>query len=391
MNLDIVTPFQIDIDQFVLHDLRQRLLIAKWPHARPGPGWNFGTDPDFMRGLHNYWLNGYDWSIAEKQLNRFPQYIAYVATPDGDVIGIHFVIEEGSGENPRPLLMTHGWPGSFFEFMEIIEPLAHPERFGGKAEDGLTVVVPSLPGHTFSEAPPRPLLPREIAAAWARLMFDILGCPRFLTQGGDWGACISAWLAFDEPQAVAAAHFNMVGLRPYLDPAQPLTEEEKAFIAKNKANLFWETGYQQIQGSKPLTLAYGLSDSPIGLAAWLVEKFHGWSDRSASEPPFTKDQLLTNVMLYWVTNCINSSTWIYRAFFEKGSLTLGEGERIAVPCGYCFPSNDLFAKPPSSWLERLGNMVHRTDLTEGGHFMALQAGDVLRRDMQAFFSKHGRF
>ncbi len=390
MKLDGLEPFEIAVDEVVLDDLRDRLARTKWPENGPEAGWELGADPAYMRRLAQYWLNRYDWRGAEARLNRFPQYLAPVPLPGGGEIEIHLLIEQGSGANPRPLLLTHGWPGSFFEFLEIVEPLAHPERFGGEADDGFTLVIPSLPGYGFSAPPPRPLLPREVAGLWLALMRDRLGCPRFLAQGGDWGASVTAWLAHDAPQAVAAAHFNMVPLRPWLDPDAPLTDEEKAFLAATKAKLARETGYQAIQGTKPLTLAYGLSDSPIGLAAWLVEKFHGWSGGGA-EPPFSFDQLLTNAMIYWATGSIHGSMWLYRAFFETGALALGQGERIGVTCGYCLPPHDLFARPPTSWLERLGPVGRRTDLAAGGHFTALQAGDDLRRDMQAFFARHGRF
>ncbi len=380
-------PFEVRIDAAVLEDLQQRLAATRWPNQPADGGWLYGTDLAYMQKLVAHWRDGYDWRRWEARLNRFPQYRAEVGR-----LVLHFIAEPGSGPDPLPLVLTHGWPGSVFEFHKIIEPLAHPERFGGDPADSFTVIAPSLPGYGFSDWPDRPINPREIGHLWHRLMTDVLGFERFVAQAGDWGSVVSAWLAFHYPQAVRAIHLNMMALKPYLGPnTAPLSDAERQWIAKLKRRLDWAGGYQAIQGTKPQTLAYGLADSPAGLAAWIVEKFQ----HHLKEPPgtlslFPMDELITNVMIYWVTNCHNAASWIYHAVHHQGGVALGpgadgRGERVEVPTGFAFFPYDLFPVPPESWPKRAFNVVHRSDFADGGHFAALEKGDLLVDDMRAFF------
>ena len=237
--------------------------------------------------------------------------------------------------------------------------VAHPERFSGDAGDGFDVIAPSLPGYGFSQAPPEPMGPQAIAALFSRLMADVLGYERYVAQGGDWGSIIVARMALDHPERLAAVHFNMAPMRPYLgDGAASLSEAEQAWIEIARRTRPRETAYQDVHATKSQSLAYGLTDSPVGLAGWITEKFHGWSTPDADEPPFSMDQLLTNIMIYWVTGSMNSSTWLYRAVREEPSRGLERGQKIELPMGFCLPANDLVPPPPPEWLQRMGNVVH---------------------------------
>jgi microsomal epoxide hydrolase len=273
------------------------------------------------------------------------------------------------------------------EFLEVIEPLAHPERHGGDAADAFTVIAPSLPGYGFSDPPEAPISPRQVAGIWHELMSRVLGCDRYVAQGGDWGAVVSSWLAFDHPAEVAAIHLNMVGLRGWTgEGAEPLSAEEKQWIGQAQKWRAREAAYQQIQGTKPQTLAYGLTDSPVGLAGWILEKFHGWTvPGSEGPPPFDVDRLLTNVMLYWL-NGINASTWLYTGLVDGTAAGLAKGERLEVPTGLMLFPNDILSSPPDAWVRRAyGNLVHRRAAEAGGHFAMMERGPELVDDVRAFF------
>lgn len=375
-------PFAIHTDEKQLDDLKLRLELTRWPNEPVDAGWRYGANLGYMKKLVEYWIDGYDWRKWEQYLNRFPQYRVNI-----DGVAVHFVYERGSGSNPRPLIISHGWPGSVFEFYEIIEPLAHPERFGGDASTAFDVICPSLPGYGFSTRPPGPIGPRRIALLWHKLMTSALDYDRFFAQGGDWGCIVTSWLALDYASSVSAIHLNMVGLAPHVDGAE-LTDEEKLWTGRTRKRLKRERGYQEIQGTKPQTLGYGLTDSPVGLAAWIVEKFHGSPGAGADVlPPFSMDVLLTNVMIYWLTSSINSANWIYYAVRNDEGFTLGPGERIETPTGFAFFPKDLFPPPPQRWVERAYNVVHRSDFSEGGHFAALERGRELVDDMRNFFNR----
>jgi pimeloyl-ACP methyl ester carboxylesterase len=378
-------PFRIAIDDAVLDDLKARLARTRWPIEAKARPWQYGTDMTWLKSVVAHWHERYDWRIWEAKLNRFPHYKATVGGRK-----LHFILERGSGDNPLPLVLTHGWPGSVVEFLEIIEPLAHPERFGGDVKDAFTVIVPSLPGYGFSDAPESPITPRDIAGLWRELMVDVLGCDRYVAQGGDWGGTITSWLAFDHPEHLAAIHLNMQGLLPFRGAGvPPMTEEELAWLKEAQERSSLESAYQQIQGTKPQTLSYGLTDSPAGLAGWILEKFHGWTlpPGSTEPPPFDVDHLLTNVMLYWL-NGINASTWLYIALVDNDAFFLKAGEKVDVPTGlYLFP-NDLIPPPPESWNRRVYNLTHRRDGKKGGHFAAFENGPLLVEDMRAFFRNY---
>ena len=373
-------PFRIDIPEATLTDLRDRLRRTRFPDQAPGAPWAFGADLAYVRELCAYWRDRYDWRKHEAVLNGFRQFTAPVAGID-----LHFIHEQGRGPAPLPLLLSHGWPGSVWEFYKIIPMLTDPARFGGDARDAFTVVAPSLPGYGFSFAPGQPRFGvSEMADAFAALMTDVLGYRRFAAQGGDWGGFITARLGVSHADRLAGIHVNLLSLRRDLPrPAHP-TPEERAYLDDLATWLREETGYQWIQGTKPQTLAFGLTDSPAGLAAWIVEKFRTWSDCGGDvERRFSKDELLTNITLYWVTEAINSSFWPYYARYHA-PWPIADGQRVEVPTAYAaFPKE--IVRPPRSWAERVYNIRRWTVMPAGGHFAALEEPQALVDDLRAFF------
>jgi microsomal epoxide hydrolase len=384
------TPFKIDIPQATLDAIAAKVRAYQW-HEMPeiaegGDRWAYGTDMLYMRELCDYWVSKYDWRKAEAALNRFPQ---FKATVDGQEI--HFIHVKGSGTAPQTLLLTHGWPGSVFEFYEVIEPLAHPEKFGGNAEDGVNLVVPSLPGYGFSGKPKRPIGPKGTAALWDRLMRETLGYGEYIAQGGDWGSLVTGYLGYLHSRkkggGCKAIHLNMWGLRPAL---MPETEAEQKWAAGAAMTFELEGAYLRLQMTKPQTLSYGMMDSPVGAAAWIVEKFNSWSDRRGKdgkehiENAFSKDQLLTSVMIYLVTKTFNTATWFYRGLFEEGGNGMEPGTTVEVPTGIANFPKEFLVFPPRSMVEKAYNVVRWTDFEHGGHFAAFETGKVFADDVRAF-------
>jgi len=374
------TTFRVDVPDSVLADLRERLARTRFPDQAPGAPWAYGADLGYVKDLCEYWRERYDWRKHEAALNGFRQFTARVAGID-----LHFIHEEGQGPKPLPLLLSHGWPGSIWEFHKIIPMLTDPARFGGDPADAFTVVAPSLPGYGFSFAPGQARFGiTEIADAFAVLMTDVLSYRRFAAQGGDWGGFITSRLGVAYPERLAGIHVNLLSLRRDLPRPKDPTPEERAYLEDLGAWLRDETGYQWIQGTKPQTLAYGLSDSPAGLAAWIVEKFRSGSDCDGDvERRFTKDVLLTNITLYWVTGAINSSFWPYYARYHA-PWPIADGQRVEVPTAYAaFPKE--IVRPPRSWAERVYNIRRWTVMPSGGHFAALEEPQALVDDLRAFF------
>jgi pimeloyl-ACP methyl ester carboxylesterase len=373
-------PFSLRVPDDVLVDLRARLARVRWPDEVPGAGWGYGTDLGYMRELVAYWRERYDWRLHEARLNALPQFTVPISDVD-----LHFVRAEGAGPAPLPLLLSHGWPGSIWEFHRLIPLLTDPGAHGADPADAFTVVAPSLPGYAFSFRPDQPRLGiAEIADVFARLMTDVLGHRRYGAQGGDWGAFVTARLGLRHPDRLVGIHVTLLGARRDRAASAETTEEEKAYLEERRRWEREETGYQWIQGTKPQTLAYGLTDSPVGLAAWIVEKFRTWSDSGGDvERRFSKDVLLTNIMLYWITGAINSSFWPYYAI-RHAPWPLPEGQRVEVPTAYAsFPREILH--PPRAWAERAYNIRRWTTMPAGGHFAALEEPEALAADIRAFF------
>lgn len=374
-------PFRIDVPDAVLTDLRDRLVRVRWPDQIPeDAGWRYGSDVAYLRSLVGYWRDGYDWRAWEANLNRMRQFTAPVAGID-----LHFVHQEGRGPDPMPLLLCHGWPGSFFEFHRLIPLLTDPAAAGGDPADAFTVVAPSLPGYGFSFRPGQPRFGIvEMAGVMAELMAGVLGYRRFAAQGGDWGAGVVTRLALTHPGLLAGIHLNLLFAGPPPGGGEGSAEEAEA-LARLEHWRTEESGYQWIQGTKPQTLAFALTDSPAGLAAWIVEKFRAWSDCDGDvESRFTRDELLTNVMLYWVTGAVGSSFWPYYAVRHGGSIR-SRDEVVEVPAGYAeFPKEIL--RPPRSWAEGVFKDLRRwTVMPSGGHFAALEEPEALAGEIRAFF------
>ena len=374
-------PFKVHVGDDVLADLRERLARARFPDEPPIEPWRTGTSVEYMRELVGYWRDGFDWRVQEAKLNAFPQFTVPLAGID-----VHFIHAPGRGPKPFPLLLSHGWPGSVFEFYKIIPMLTDPARFGGDPADAFTVVAPSLPGYTFSFKPNQPRFAVEqIAEVSAQLMTDVLGYRRFAAQGGDWGSFVTSRLGYAFSDRVVGIHLNLLSIRR--DPkmlANP-SPDEKIFLEQLTHWLKEETGYQWIQGTKPTTLAFGLTDSPLGLAAWLVEKFQTWTDCAGNpENALTRDEMLTDIMLYWVTGAIGSSFWPYYARMH-GPWPIPDGATIDVPTGYAeFPKEIL--RPPRSVAQRMyANIQRWTKMHKGGHFAALEQPEALAAEVREFF------
>jgi len=374
--------FTLAIPEPAIIDLRQRLTRTRFPdQTDQAPPWAVGTDVSYMRDLVAYWCNEFDWSAQQARLNEFPQYKIELAGID-----LHFLHVRGKGSAPLPLLLSHGWPGSVFEFLELVPRLTDPARFGGDPADSFTVIVPSLPGFGLSFAPNQPRLGLEaIADCFSQLITNVLGYDRFGAQGGDWGAFIAALIAKRHRESVVGIHLNFMPTARNLAAFDKPTPEEQSYLNDLSAFLVEETGYQVIQGTRPQTLAFGLTDSPAGLAAWIVEKFHSWSDCSGQlDPVISTDRLLANISLYWFTGAINSSFWPYYAR-SHGPWSLPEEESIDVPTGYCeFPAEII--RPPRSLASRLFTNIQRwTVMPSGGHFAAMEQPESLAHEIREFF------
>ena len=376
-----IRPFEIAVPEDTLKDLQVRLARTRFPDQLDSVGWDYGTELTYLRELVEYWQDEFDWRSQERQLNSLDQFKAEI-----DGLDLHFIHQRSPIPNAVPLLITHGWPGSIVEFTKIIGPLTDPEAHGGEASDAFHVVAPSLPGYGFSGIPRAPGYgPEKMAAINAALMAR-LGYDRYGVQGGDWGGIISRWTAFNDAEHVTGAHLNFVTGASPPDPDNPnegVAEEELVRFRERQQFMSTERGYSRIQGTKPQTLGYGLNDSPAGLAAWIVEKFRTWCDCGGNvESVFTKDELLTNVMLYWTTGTITSSTRIY---YESRNATptrpLGY---VSTPTGAAIFPKEINA-PPRRWAENRFNIVHWTVMPRGGHFAALEQPELLVDDIRTFF------
>ena len=373
-------PFELHVPDAAIADLGARLARTRFPDQPPGAPWATGTDVAWLRGLVDHWRESFDWRAAEARLNAFPQYKVALAGID-----LHFLHVPGAGPDPCPLLLAHGWPGSVVEFLELIPRLTDPARFGGDAAESFTVVAPSLPGYGLSFAPGQTRFAvAEIADCFAALMTDVLGYRRYAAQGGDWGSFIVSLLAHAHPERMIGIHLNLLPLRRDPKMVADPSPEERGYLDQLAGFLKEETGYQWIQGTRPQTLAFALTDSPAGLAAWIVEKFRTWSDCGGDlDSVFTKDQLLANIALYWFTGAIGSSFWPYYARMH-GPWPIPDGATIDVPCGYAeFPREILH--PPRSLAARVYSDIRRWSvMARGGHFAAMEQPEALAEEVRAF-------
>jgi pimeloyl-ACP methyl ester carboxylesterase len=378
-----VEPFTLTVAKDVLADLHERLARTRWPDQVEGAGWSYGADKAYLRELVRYWLDGFDWRAQERRLNAIPQFRAKAGGFD-----LHFAWLGGKGPAPLPLVISHGWPSTFYEMHKIIGPLSDPAAHGGKPQDAFDVVIPSLPGFGLSERPARRGFVR-VDNVFRELMTDVLGYKRFVAHGSDVGARITSALGRHHADVVDGIHLGSVDL----DWPEPLpsdadmNEEEKDYIARV---LRWEKAdgaYAAIQATRPQTLAYALNDSPVGLAAWIVEKFREWSDCHGDvESRFTKDDLLTTITLYWVTQTINSSMRrYYEVRHNPAPDPLPLGKRIETPTSVAMFPGESELIVPRRFAERAYNIVRWTDMPRGGHFAALEEPELLVADIREAF------
>ena len=417
-----IRPFQIQIDDAVLTDLRQRLAQTRWPDEIPGANWDYGSNLTYIQELCRYWQTQFDWRAQEKKLNNFNHYKTIV-----DGLDLHFIREKGQGPNPIPLIITHGWPSTFFEMTKIIPLLANPAAHGADPADAFDVIAPSLPGFGFSQASPRPGMEiGQVADLWAKLMTQNLGYPRFAAAGGDIGAGVTARLGYSHADQLHGIHLTSVTRpAPYLGPgARPLTPAETAHSAQRERWFQDEGGYNHLQGTKPQTLSYGLNDSPAGLCAWIVEKWRTWSDLSlpagsqpnqaanpaapsGSQPQpnetanpaagfsqpagpqanietaYTKDELLTTATIYWATATIGSSVRMYKEN-QRELWTLAPNEKVPAPAGFAMFPQEI-ARPPREWAERSYHVRQWQEMPRGGHFAAFEQPHQLAQEIRQFY------
>jgi pimeloyl-ACP methyl ester carboxylesterase len=378
-----IEPFSIPDFKSATVDLRERLVRTRWPEEASKAGWEYGIDVSFVKELCAYWRERFDWRAQVERLAAFHHFRCVV-----DGIGIHFIHERGKGPDPIPLIMTHGWPGSFLEMLRILPLLTDPEAHGADPADAFDVVVPSMPGYGFSDRPSMAGVNTfRIAELWVGLMKD-LGYGRFAAQGGDFGAGVSTILGWRYAKHVLGIHLNYIpgSYRPYLAAGEEIAPDEKEFL-EYLSRWYDEYGaYAHLQRTQPLTAAYGLNDSPAALAAWIVEKFRDWSDCDGDVyRRFTRDELLANVTLYWLTETIFSS---FQLYYEgrKAPLQFGPEDFVNVPCAIArFPKEAPF--PPRTWIERGYNVQSWTEMPRGGHFAAAEEPELLAKDIRAFFKR----
>lgn len=375
-------PFRLRVADEIIDDLKDRLRRARYPdEASPEP-WVTGTDLNYLKSVVETWGTTFDWRRFEEELNAYPQFTVRVSDTH-----LHYLKVEGRGPNPMPLLLLHGWPGSIVEFLDLIPLLTDPARFGGDPRDAMTLVIPSLPGYglSFKRGEPRRSVP-DMAAPLAELMREVLGFDRFGIQGGDWGAGAATIISARFPELIIGAHLNflMAVSRDVEDYPNP-TSEETEFLADVGSWAAEEGGYQHIQGTRPQTLAYALHDSPVGLAAWIFEKFRAWSDcRGKPDSVIPLHRMLQNITLYWVTESINSSFWPYYAS-RHGVRLLEHGQTVDVPVGYAEFPKEVRRPPRSAAAKTFTDIRSWKTMASGGHFAALEQPAALAEEIRLFF------
>jgi pimeloyl-ACP methyl ester carboxylesterase len=375
----MIKPFKLDIPDKTLQEIYTKVKNYPWHEMPDDGGWKYGSNLDYMKEISSYWVKDFDWRKHEAEINKFSN---FTTTVEG--IEMHFIHEKGSGSNPTPLLLMHGWPGSVVEFLHIIEKLAHPEKFGGKIEDAFDVIAPSLPGFGFSGRPSKPIGPRKMASILNKLMTENLEYKNYLAQGGDWGATIANWIGYDHSKFCKAIHINCLTMR-HADGPQSKQEEE--WQKKFDKDQIMQDGYRTQQATKPQTLSYGMMDSPVGIAAWIIEKMYSWSDLKDGdiESAYSKDTLLANIMVYIVTKTFNTASWIYYGRREEGGRFFpNDFKKIEIPTAAAIFPAEMSEWPPKSYVNRLFNITQWTEMPSGGHFAALEEPELLVNDLVKF-------
>ena len=375
----MIKPFKLNIPDKALQEIYTKVKNYPWHEMPDDGGWKYGSNLEYMKEISSYWIKDFDWRKHEAEINKFSNFTTVV-----DDIEMHFIHEKGSGSNPTPLLLMHGWPGSVVEFLNIIENLAHPEKFGGKIEDAFDVVVPSLPGFGFSGRPSKPIGPRKMANTLNKLMTENLGYKNYLAQGGDWGATIANWIGYDHSKSCKAIHINCLTMR---HPDGPQSKQEEEWQQRFNKDQVMQDGYRTQQATKPQTLSYGMMDSPVGIAAWIIEKMYSWSDLKDGdiESAYSKDTLLANIMVYIVTKTFNTASWIYYGRREEGGRFFPkEFKKIEIPTAAAIFPAEMSEWPPRSYVDRMFNITQWTEMPRGGHFAALEEPELLVNDLVKF-------
>jgi microsomal epoxide hydrolase len=378
-------PFTVDWSSSAAGAVLDQVRNYPWPPApKVEDGWAYGCDAGFLKSLCDYWTGDWDWRAAVETLNRYPQFTARIEDFD-----IHFVHVVGEAGGKRPLLLSHGWPGSHYEFWGVIDKLAFPSRHGGEAADAFDLVIPSLPGFGFSSKPERPIGQRATARLFDALMTETLAYDRYLAQGGDWGSLVTSFLGLHHGDHVKAIHLNMMALRPHDGPQ---SQDEIAWLTRTGAAMDMLGAYFRLQMSKPQSIAWMAAGNPVGQAAWIIERFYDWCDRRSApfEQVFTQDQLVTNLMIYVMTGSFTTGAWYYRGMLEEGFATqLGEGQRCETPTAFAnYPGEALYSAPPRSWADRAYNIDRWIDQPRGGHFAAMEQPDLFVDDVRAWARDH---
>jgi pimeloyl-ACP methyl ester carboxylesterase len=375
----MIKHFKVNIPDKVLEEIYAKVKNYPWHEMPNDGGWKYGSNLDYMKEISDYWVKDFDWRKHETEINKFSNFTTIV-----DDIEMHFIHEKGSGSNPAPLLLMHGWPGSVVEFLNIIEKLAHPEKFGGNIEDAFDVVAPSLPGFGFSGKPSKPMGPRKMASILNKLMTENLQYKDYLAQGGDWGATIANWIGYDHSKTCKAIHINCLTMR---HPEGTKTKEEEVWQARFEKDQIMQDGYRTQQATKPQTLSYGMMDSPVGVAAWIIEKMYSWSDLQDNniESVYSKDTLLSNIMVYIVTKTFNTASWIYYGRREEGGRFFpNDFKKIRIPTAAAIFPAEMSEWPPKSYVERIFNIIQWTEMPRGGHFAAMEQPELLVKDILRF-------
>jgi len=371
-----IRKFQLEVTDAALDDLKKRLSTTRWPNKETPEDWSQGIPLGYMKELCDYWLHEYDWRAREERLNRFPQFITEI-----DGVDIHFIHLPSVHENARPLIITHGWPGSVVEFHKVIEPLADPTAHGGNTEDAFHVVVPSLPGYGFSGKPEVTGWGIEkIADIWGELMAR-LGYDHYFAQGGDWGAMVTTHIGLQDKEHCDAIHLNMPVVIPDANTMAELTPSEQASLMSMKFYQDWDSGYSKQQSTRPQTVGYGLVDSPSGQAAWIIEKFYQWTDCNGHpENAISRDELLDNVMMYWLSKSAASSARLYWESFKNPPQ-----DEVDIPTGCSIFPKEI-VRPSERWIrKRFTNLKYYNELEKGGHFAAFEQPEIFLQEIRTYF------
>ncbi|PPR26398.1 MAG: hypothetical protein CFH34_00977 [Alphaproteobacteria bacterium MarineAlpha9_Bin4] len=373
--------FKIKVENKNINNILKRVSKFNWDKVPDINNWELGVNKKELKILCDYWLKEYSWKREEKKINKYNHYKIKI-----NDLSLHFIYKKGKSSNSLPLLISHGWPGSFIEFNKIIGPLTNPKKYGLNDEISFDLVIPSIPGFAFSEAPPEPFGPRKIAYYYNILMTKILNYKSYIAQGGDWGGAISSWLAYDYNNFCKAIHLNIMIMR---DKNGTQTEEESLWQKNFKKEQVLEEGYRSLQATKPQTLAFAMNENPVGVTAWILEKFHGWSDlknKSVLEL-YSKDMLLTNIMIYLITNSFSTASWIYFGRRKEGGRIMNIEGKITTPTACALFPKEFLSWPPKSYVERLYNIYQWNEMSSGGHFAAMEEPALLVNDIRDFGKK----